>query len=82
VPDRVYTCKVEPIFPGPPNNAPCESGNTLGLAGRWNFARSYHAGGVQAALADGSVQFFSDNIDRNTWMRLGMVNDGLTVGDF
>jgi hypothetical protein len=81
VPDRVYTCKIA-TFPGAPNGAPCESGNTLGLAGRWNFARSYHAGGVQVALGDGSVRFISDNIDRNTCMRLGMVNDGLTIGDF
>lgn len=81
VPDRVYTCKAA-IMQGAPNQAPCESGNTLGLAGRYNFARSYHAGGVQAALGDGSVRFISDNIDRNTWMRLGMINDGLTIGDY
>lgn len=81
VPDRPYSCKEE-SYPGAPNFAPCENGNADGLAGRWNFARSYHTGGVQAALADGSVQFFSDSINRQTWMRLGLYSDGLNVGDF
>jgi prepilin-type processing-associated H-X9-DG protein len=66
------------LMPGAPNMAPCENGNAGGLAGRWNFARSYHTGGVQAALCDGSVQFYSNNIDLRTWMVLGMPADGFT----
>ena len=81
VADRVYTCKATSMAAAP-KKAPCESGNTLGLAGRWNFARSYHVGGVQGVMADGSVRFFSENIDRQTWMRLGMCADGLTIGEF
>ncbi len=81
VPDRVYSCKATSV-PGAPNQAPCENGNSGGLAGRYNFARSYHSGGVQGALADGSVRFFSDNINLQTWMRLGVKNDGQPVGDF
>lgn len=81
VPDRVYSCKSLTEV-GAPNNAPCEDGNAGGLAGRWNFARSYHTGGVQATLADGSVRFISENIDRQTWMKLGMPKDGLTIGEF
>ena len=81
VPDRAYTCKAA-TFPGAPNSAPCESGNTQGLAGRYNFARSYHTGGVQAAMADGSVRFFSDNIDRQTWIKLGLRRDGQPIGEF
>ncbi|HVJ82655.1 MAG TPA: DUF1559 domain-containing protein [Planctomycetia bacterium] len=34
-------------------------------------ARSRHAGGVHAGLADGSVQFYSDSIDRVVWWALG-----------
>lgn len=79
VPDRVYSCK-ETSMPGAPSNAPCED-RSAG-AGRYNFARSYHIGGVQAALADGSVIFVSENIDRQTWMRLSMPRDGLVVGEF
>lgn len=81
VPDRVYTCKAA-TFPGAPRSAPCESGNTLGLAGRYNFARSYHAGGVHVVMADGAVRFVTDNIDRQTWMRLGKRNDGQVTSDF
>jgi len=81
VPDRVYTCKAA-TYPGAPNQAPCESGNTLGLTGRYNFARSYHTGGVQGALADGSVRFFSNSIDRQTWIKLGLRRDGQVIGEF
>jgi prepilin-type processing-associated H-X9-DG protein len=34
-------------------------------------ARSEHPGGVNAALCDGSVRFFSDNITFETWQALG-----------
>jgi prepilin-type N-terminal cleavage/methylation domain-containing protein len=81
VADRVYSCKAVSTT-GAPNRAPCENGNSGGLAGRWNFARSYHVGGVQGTMADGSVRFFSDNIDRQTWMRLGMHADGQVIGEF
>ncbi|MGC1273538.1 MAG: DUF1559 domain-containing protein [Planctomycetaceae bacterium] len=81
VPDRVYTCKAA-TWPSAPNDAPCESGNTLGLPGRYNFARSFHTGGVQATLADGSVRFVSDSIDRQTWIKLGLRADGQVLGEF
>jgi len=45
-------------------------------------ARSKHTGGVQALLGDGSVRFLSENIDWDTYQRLGGRNDGLTVGEF
>lgn len=77
VPDRVYSCK-STTFP----NTPCENGNAGGLAGRWNFARSLHTGGVNAALADGSVRFIRNSIDLQTWRALGTRNDGLVLGEF
>jgi prepilin-type N-terminal cleavage/methylation domain-containing protein len=39
-------------------------------------ARSFHVGGVNASHCDGSVTFYSDTIDRQTWHRLGSKNDG------
>ena len=81
VADRVYTCKAT-TYPGVKNFAPCESGSTAGLPGRYNFARSYHTGGVQVVMVDGAVRFVSDNIDRQTWMKLGRRSDGLTLGEF
>lgn len=77
VPDRVYSCK-STTWP----KAPCENGNAGGLSGRWNFARSYHPGGVNAALADGSVRFVSETVDRTTWRYLGIRNDGNVLKEF
>lgn len=34
-------------------------------------ARSYHTGGVMGCLGDGSVRFFSENIDLGTWQAIG-----------
>jgi hypothetical protein len=39
-------------------------------------ARSWHSGGVQVTLVDGSVHFISDNIDNTLWQRLGARADG------
>lgn len=39
-------------------------------------ARSRHPGGVNVAMCDGSVRFVNDTIDRQTWWRLGSMNDG------
>jgi hypothetical protein len=80
VADRNYTCKAT-TWPSAPNKAPCEAMTTTNN-GRWNFARSYHAGGVQAVMGDGKVHFFSENVDLNTWMRLGVRNDAIPTGRF
>lgn len=76
VPDRVYSCKSTTV-PG----APCENGNAGGLAGRWNFARSRHTGGVNAAMADGSIRFFADQINVTTWQLLGTRDDGRVISN-
>jgi prepilin-type N-terminal cleavage/methylation domain-containing protein/prepilin-type processing-associated H-X9-DG protein len=39
-------------------------------------ARSRHPGGVNAALCDGSVAFFSDDIHLAVWMGMGSMNGG------
>lgn len=45
-------------------------------------AFSFHEGGVQFTLADGSVRFISENIDRETYWRVGAMNDGNPIGEF
>lgn len=42
-------------------------------------ARSFHAGGVNAVMADASVLFLSNSIDLATYQRLGGRNDGESV---
>lgn len=42
-------------------------------------ASSYHPGGCQAALGDGSVRFWSETLDALTWRRLGDKADGQPV---
>jgi prepilin-type N-terminal cleavage/methylation domain-containing protein/prepilin-type processing-associated H-X9-DG protein len=58
--------------------APCV-GNSPCWSGVIYAARSYHAGGVNAALADGSVRFFSDSIDGALWIGLASIDDGEVV---
>jgi prepilin-type N-terminal cleavage/methylation domain-containing protein len=45
-------------------------------------ARSYHTGGVNAMLMDGSVRFVNDSISQQTWRALGTRNGGEPVGDY
>jgi prepilin-type N-terminal cleavage/methylation domain-containing protein len=44
--------------------------------------RSYHVGGIQLVLGDGSVRFISDNINNATWRALGTRNGGEVLGEF
>jgi len=43
---------------------------------------SYHEGGAQFVLADGSVRFLSENIDYETYCYLGDRADGQVIGEF
>ncbi len=44
--------------------------------------RSWHEGGAQVGLADGSVRFISSNIDTNTFKALGTIRGGEVIGEF
>jgi prepilin-type N-terminal cleavage/methylation domain-containing protein/prepilin-type processing-associated H-X9-DG protein len=39
-------------------------------------ASSYHAGGANACLADGSIRFVAENIDGDVWMAAGTIAGG------
>jgi prepilin-type N-terminal cleavage/methylation domain-containing protein/prepilin-type processing-associated H-X9-DG protein len=42
-------------------------------------ADSYHPGGVNTLMGDGSVKFIKDSIDMRTWMALGTRNGGEVI---
>jgi Protein of unknown function (DUF1559) len=45
-------------------------------------ARSYHIGGINALLMDGSVQFVTNAVTQATWRALGTRAGREAVGDF
>jgi prepilin-type N-terminal cleavage/methylation domain-containing protein/prepilin-type processing-associated H-X9-DG protein len=58
----------------------CSDG--LSLATTHVAASSYHSGGVNVCLADGSVRFVRDSIDFALWQALGSRAGGEVVGDY
>ena len=40
---------------------------------------SYHPGGVNVTMADGSVRFIKDSINIKTWMALGTKGNGEVI---
>ncbi len=65
-------------------NAPCQTASAAlpSPFNRRQGARSRHTGGVQAALCDGSVRFFSDSISIQIWQGAGTSQGGEVIGDF
>ena len=59
------------LFNATPNSAIPDCGmDALGGAGVF-AARSYHPGGVNAVMVDGSARWHSSKIDLRTWRALG-----------
>jgi len=60
----------------PPNSAIPDCGTDFYHGAGVFVARSFHPGGVNAVLADGSVRFFSNRIDARAWRALGTRRGG------
>ena len=43
---------------------------------------SYHTGGIQVTLCDGSVRFLTENIDHGIRYKISVRNDNMVVGEF
>jgi len=76
VPDQLGSPWCVPIDNPPCLNVPEERDMAFAAA------RSRHPGGVNALLADGSVQFFSNSTDAELWKALGSINSGEDIGRF
>jgi prepilin-type N-terminal cleavage/methylation domain-containing protein len=59
--------------------APC---GPLATSNVVQSARSYHLGGVNAGLADGSVRFITDGINTETYRNLGGRAEGGAISDY
>jgi prepilin-type N-terminal cleavage/methylation domain-containing protein/prepilin-type processing-associated H-X9-DG protein len=55
------------------------SGGTSGSAATYSEADSFHPGGVNVLLADGSVRFIKSTISRATWWALGTRANGEVI---
>jgi prepilin-type N-terminal cleavage/methylation domain-containing protein len=70
LPDQVTTYCVYPFL----SNPPCNKSSPA-----YNAARSYHAGGVNALVSDGSVKFFKETINGSTWRALASTSGGEVI---
>jgi prepilin-type N-terminal cleavage/methylation domain-containing protein/prepilin-type processing-associated H-X9-DG protein len=67
VPDQFDWCQATPV-----KRAPCQwIGSPIFVS-----ARSYHSGGVNLTMADGSVRFVRESIDINAYRAMGSRNGG------
>ncbi len=81
MPGQTFFCTLNP--PNSPNYDCMECAGCAWYDARSVItARSRHTGGAHVLLADGAVRFVSNNVDINTWQRLGAIADGNPVGEF
>jgi prepilin-type processing-associated H-X9-DG protein len=59
----------------------CEWGcDGCGIDQSWTVSpQSWHSGGVNVLLADGSVKFVKDSVNRTTWWQVGTRGGGEVV---
>jgi prepilin-type N-terminal cleavage/methylation domain-containing protein/prepilin-type processing-associated H-X9-DG protein len=78
IPDVIYGGCVSTTF------APCYYGTQAPSSdvggGEYLTARSFHPGGVNALMGDGSVRFATTNISPSTWIAAGSRNGGEVPG--
>ncbi|MBD3675174.1 MAG: DUF1559 domain-containing protein [Planctomycetaceae bacterium] len=76
-----YTMTLDPNG-GPPTVQWFVGPEIINVSNLYGAPYSFHTGGIQVTLADGSVRFLSENIDRMLLSALTSRNGGEVVGDF
>ena len=66
---------------GPHLNVPVAQAS-YGPNTNWPGSGSFHEGGLQAAMGDGSARFFSENINWPTWNGLNSSHNQELLGEF
>jgi prepilin-type N-terminal cleavage/methylation domain-containing protein/prepilin-type processing-associated H-X9-DG protein len=66
----------------PPNKKACDTsgpGATSMVPDSFIGPSSFHSGGVNVAMLDGSVKFIKDSVSLQTWLAIGTVNGGEVI---
>ncbi len=77
-----YTWKVNPVDPTNVMPSPAASGNVMNYSNISSGGYSFHDGGIQILLGDGSVRFFQEYVDAATAKNLSNIKDGNVLGEF
>ena len=81
VPDSVWSAVpsfCSDLAGRPKRNAPCAASSST-WAGEIYSARSYHPGGVNVGMTDGSVRFVTNGVTPDNWTSLGSINGNEVV---
>jgi prepilin-type processing-associated H-X9-DG protein len=57
-------------------------GTNISIPAMYSGFTSWHPGGAQFLLGDGSVRLISENVNATTYQNLGTIYDGNVLGDF
>lgn len=73
--DRIRAWNIEGTVYG---SGPC----VVNCSNDWGGAYSFHTGGMQVLIADGTVRFLSENMSKDTFRALIGKDEGVIVGEY
>ena len=65
-----------------PGSADPLANSQSSMIAMWSGFGSWHAGGANFLLGDGSVRFISEKLNYQTYINLGTIADGTVIGEF